>query len=258
MGDLLYGIHPLYEALIADRRRFERVYVSKHRKSKGVQGLLGLAKQKRIPIEYKEAKFFKSCLGDLVHQGVAAEVGDLAPANKEEMLKRAIQASESPLILALDGIVDPQNLGSLTRTARAMGVHGIVFPKVRAAPLSAATSKASAGAMEHMLFAPVSNLVAALKQFKKSGLWVVGAEAGANISINQADCGVGLVIVIGGEGKGIRPLVRKTCDYLVTIDQHEGVDSLNAAVAGAIVMYEIVRQRRKGINAANGAVESTH
>jgi len=254
MGDLLYGIHPLYEALVAGRRRFERLYVSKHRKSNGVQGLLELAKQKCIPIEYKEAKYFKSYLGDLVHQGVAAEVGDLALADKEEILNRAIQENETPLILALDSVVDPQNLGSITRTGRAMGVHGIVLPKVRVAPLSAATSKASAGAMEHMLFARVSNLVAALQQFKKAGLWVVGAEAGTNIPVNQADFGVGLVIVIGGEGKGIRPLVRKTCDYLVSIPQHEGVDSLNAAVAGAIVMYEIVRQRRKGINATNGGI----
>jgi 23S rRNA (guanosine2251-2'-O)-methyltransferase len=124
-----------------------------------------------------------------------------------------------------------------------MGVHGIVFPKDRTAPLSPAVSKASAGAMEHMLFMRVTNLVATLKGFKKTGLWVVGAHPGSKTIVNEADFNVGLVVVIGGEGKGIRPLVQKTCDYLVSIPQEGGGDSLNAAVAGAILMYEIARQR---------------
>jgi 23S rRNA (guanosine2251-2'-O)-methyltransferase len=126
-----------------------------------------------------------------------------------------------------------------------MGVHGILLPKVRTAPLSPAVSKASAGAMEHMLFARIPNLVAALGRLKKAGVWVVGAHADSEQRLDQADLNVGLVVVIGGEHKGIRPLVRKTCDYLVSIPQETMVDSLNAAVAGAIVIYEIVRQRRK-------------
>ena len=126
-----------------------------------------------------------------------------------------------------------------------MGVHGIILPKARAAPLSPAVSKASAGAMEHMLFARVPNLVAALQRLKKAGLWVAGAHGGSERPADQADFNVGLVLVIGGENKGIRPLVRKTCDYLVSVPQKGTIDSLNAAVAGAIVMYEIVRQRKR-------------
>lgn len=244
MGELLYGIHPLLEALVAGRRRFKRVYISESRRSKGVEALVARARTGGIPIQYKAPDFFRSRLGDSVHQGVAAQVDDFPLADENAILKKAEENGTIPLVLALDGIVDPQNLGSLVRTALAMGVHGILFPKARAAPLTPAVSKASAGAMEHMLFARVPNLVAALQRLKKAGLWVVGAHGSSETSVDQADLTVGLVLVIGGENKGIRPLVRKTCDYLVSIPQKDAIDSLNAAVAGAVVMYEIMRQRK--------------
>ena len=245
MGDLLYGIHPVYQAFAAGRRGLKKLYVSKSRKVKGVKALLDRARALEIPIQYKTPEYFQSRFGKSVHQGVAAQVGDFPVADESAILKKAERDSTLPLILALDGIIDPQNLGSLVRTALAMGVHGIVLPKARAAPLSPAVSKASAGAMEHMLFARVSNLVATMQRFKKTGLWVVGADGSSDQRVDEVDFNVGLVLVIGGEGKGIRPLVRKTCDYLVSIPQKKVVGSLNAAVAGAIVMYEIVRQRRK-------------
>ncbi|MBW1895417.1 MAG: 23S rRNA (guanosine(2251)-2'-O)-methyltransferase RlmB [Deltaproteobacteria bacterium] len=242
-GSLLYGIHPVHEALVAGRRRFKALYVSKSRTSKRIEPILERARGRGIPVHVREADYFKTRLGDAVHQGVFAQVGGLPLVDHYGVLKRAGERGEPPLILALDNVVDPQNLGSLVRTALAMGVHGIVFPKARAAPLSPAVSKASAGAMEHMLFTRVTNLVAALKGFKKTGLWVVGAHPASKTTVDEADFNVGLVVVIGGEGKGIRPLVQKTCDYLVSIPQKRDVDSLNAAVAGAIVMYEIARQR---------------
>jgi 23S rRNA (guanosine2251-2'-O)-methyltransferase len=246
MGDLLYGIHPLCEALSARRRKVKNIYVSKGRGTKGIQALLEGARDRGVPVEYKGADYFRSRLRDCVHQGVAAEVGKLALADESIILEKAEREGDLPLILALDGVEDPQNLGSLVRTALGMGFHGVILPKARVAPLSPAVSKASAGAMEHMLFARVPNLVGALQQFKKEGLWVVGAHGGSAQAVDQVDFNMGLVLVIGGEGKGIRPLVRKTCDYLVSIPQKETVDSLNAAVAGAIVMYEIVRQRKRG------------
>jgi 23S rRNA (guanosine2251-2'-O)-methyltransferase len=245
MGDLLYGIHPLHEALMAGRRAFKRLYVSKSRRMKGVETLFELAQAAGIPVQCKAQDYFKSRLGDSVHQGVAAEVSALPLADEKAILKKAETDSELPLILGLDGIVDPQNLGSLVRTASAMGVHGIILPKARAAPLSPTVSKASAGAMEHMLFARVSNLVAALQRLKKAGLWVVGCHAGSQQPADEVDLNVGLVLVIGGEDKGVRFLVRKTCDHLVCVPQKTGIDSLNAAVAGAMVMYEVTRQRRK-------------
>ncbi len=245
MGDLLYGIHPLHEALVARRRAFKRLYVSKSRRIKGVETLFELAQAAGIAVQYKAQDYFKSRLGDSVHQGVAAEVSALPLADERAILNKAETDSELPLILGLDEIVDPQNLGSLVRTALAMGVHGIILPKARAAPLSPTVSKASAGAMEHMLFARVSNLVASLQRLKKAGLWVVGCHAGSQQPADEADLNVGLVLVIGGEDKGVRPLVRKTCDHLVCVPQKTTIDCLNAAVAGAMVMYEVMRQRRK-------------
>lgn len=245
MGDLLYGIHPICEALLAGRREFRRLYISKSRRIKGIETLFKLARAGGTPVQYKTPDYFKFRLGDSVHQGVAAQVSELPLSDERGILKKAETDSALPLILGLDGIVDPQNLGSLVRTALAMGVHGIILPKTRAAPLSPAVSKASAGAMEHMLFARVANLVAALQRLKKAGLWVVGSHAGSQNAVDQADFDVGLVLVIGGEDKGLRPLVCKTCDYLVRVPQKTGIDSLNAAVAGAMVMYEVTRQRRK-------------
>ncbi len=243
MGDLLYGIHPVCEALRARRRRIKQLYISKSRTEKGLRGLLELASAAGTPIHYKGVDYFRSRIGDAVHQGVAADVDTLPFADTHAILSKARHDGELPLVLALDGIVDPQNLGSLVRTALALGVHGIILAKARAAPLSPSVSKASAGAMEHTLFVRVPNLVSALKAMKKAGLWVVGACADAGAPVNETDLNAGLVLVIGGEGKGMRPLVRSTCDYLVSIPQKAVVDSLNAAVAGAIVMYEIVRQR---------------
>ncbi len=243
MADLLYGIHPIYEALVAGRRRFEKLYLSRDRRIKGVRVLLDKAQAEGIPIQYEDRDYFRTRLGDLVHQTVAARVGGFPLADESAILKKAEADTGLPLILVLDGILDPQNLGSLVRTALCMGVHGIILPKVRSAPLSPAVSKASAGAMEHMLIARVSNIVAALERLKRKGLWVVGAHTGSQQQVDEVDFNVGLVLVIGGEGKGIRPLVRKTCDYLVSIPHKKLFDSLNAAVAGAIVLYEIVRQR---------------
>ena len=243
MSDLLYGIHPVHEALVAGRRAFKKLEVSKGRQTKGIQGLLGRARAEGIPVQYREPDYFRSLLGGSVHQGVAALVSGYPLVDIGAILKKAEADDELPIVLALDGIIDPQNLGSLLRTSLAMGIHGIILTKDRSAPLSPSVSKASAGAMEHMLITRVPNLVAALKGLKKAGLWVVGAHAGSEQRVNGADFNVGLVLVIGGEGKGIRPLVRKTCDYHVSVPQKKLLDSLNAAVAGAIVMYEIVRQR---------------
>ena len=245
MSDLLHGIHPVYEALVAGRRVFRKLYVSKSRQIRRIQDLLERAQAEGIPIQYREPDYFRSLLGGSVHQGVAARVSGYPLVDAGAILRKAETDDERPIVLALDGIVDPQNLGSLLRTSLAMGVHGIILAKDRSAPLSPSVSKASAGAMEHMLIARVPNLVAALKGLKKAGLWVVGAHAGSEQRVDEADFNVGLVLVIGGEAKGIRPLVRKTCDYLVSVPQKKLVDSLNAAVAGAIVMYEIVRQRRR-------------
>jgi len=244
MSELLFGVHPVYEALVAQRRRVDNVYIFSRRKDRGVKRLSSLAARRGVPVAYVNGGVFKAELKDVVHQGVAARVGGLPMADMATLLAHRVRDRTTPLVLAPDGIVDPQNLGSIIRSAKAMGVHAVILPKVRCAPLSAATSKASAGAMEHMRFVRVSNMVSALQAFKKQGYWIVGATARTELAINEADLSLPLVLVVGGEEKGVRPLVSKTCDFLVSIPQVGEVDSLNAAVAGAIVMYEVMRQRR--------------
>jgi 23S rRNA (guanosine2251-2'-O)-methyltransferase len=244
MGELLYGIHPVAEAFAAGRRTFDRLFVSRSRRAKDRETLVERAESAGVPIEFQGPEFFQSHLGTAVHQGVAAQVSGFPLSNEHTILKRAGQDKRLPLILAFDGIEDPQNLGSLVRSGLALGAHGIVIPKVRTAPLSPAVSKASAGAMEHTLFARVPNLVASLNRFKAAGLWVVGADPGSRSPVDQVDLNMGLVLVLGGEGTGIRLLVRKTCDFLLSVPQSNRVDSLNVAIAGAIMMYEIARQRR--------------
>jgi len=244
MGELLFGVHPVYEALVAQRRRVDKVYISERRKDRGWKRLASLAARRGVPVEHVKGGAFKAELKDVVHQGVAAKVGGLPTTDMAMLLAQLERDRTTPLVLALDGIVDPQNLGSIIRSAKAMGVHAVILPKVRCAPLSAATSKASAGAMEQMHFVRVSNMVSALQAFKKQGYWIVGATARTGVAIDETDLSLALVLVVGGEEKGIRPLVSKTCDLLVSIPQVGEVDSLNAAVAGAIVMYEVMRQRR--------------
>lgn len=246
MSELLYGIHPVHEALRAGRRRFQKLYISKRRTAKGVQEILKHAEAAGIPVEYREADYFGSLFGKAVHQGVAARTSGYPFQEISAILRKAEAHGQQPVVLAVDGVLDPQNMGSLIRTAVSMSIHGVILPKDRSSPLTPAVSKASAGAMEHALIARVANLVAALKGLKKGGLWVAGADANAGQRIDETDLRVGLVLVVGGEQKGIRSLVRKTCDYLVSVPQDKIIGSLNVAVAGAILMYEVVRQRRGG------------
>ncbi|MBW2109619.1 MAG: 23S rRNA (guanosine(2251)-2'-O)-methyltransferase RlmB [Deltaproteobacteria bacterium] len=244
MGDLLYGIHPVAEALAAGRRRFNRLLISKRRGARRLNALLDQARTRGVPVVYKAEAFFRSELAGATHQGIAADVEPLPLGDEDAILERAEREGRPAFVLVLDGIMDPQNLGSLIRTALAMGVHGIVLPKDRCAPLSPAVSRASSGAMEHMVFWRVTNLVSCLKRLKDLGLWVIGADRRSGGAVFETDLTQNLALVIGGEEKGIRPLVRRTCDLLVCIPQADTIDSLNAATAGAMVMYEAVRQRR--------------
>ena len=171
----------------------------------------------------------------------------------DDILASRSAAWKDPFVLILDQIVDPQNLGALTRTAHCAGVHGIVIPKDRSAPPSAAVSKASAGALEHICLARVANLVGTIKVLKKAGLWIAGADRGGHHDLFVVDLKGPLALVIGGEEKGLRPLVKKQCDLMVAIPQTGPIGSLNASVAAAVIMYEIFRQRRSAEAVSPGA-----
>jgi len=234
------------EALRAERRRFKEIYVSRKRQvRKEIADIIRIAESKDIPLKYRDDTYFDTILEPVVHQGVAARVNRY-PFVDLSLISRKYRTDDAvPLILVLDGVTDPQNLGSLIRTGLAAGVHGIVLPKNRSASPTPAVSKASAGALEHIMIARVANITLTLRQFKKEGLWIVGADANAEQSIYGADLRVGLALVLGGEEKGVRPLVKKTCDFLISVPQQKIVSSLNVAIAGAVIMFEIVRQRKE-------------
>jgi 23S rRNA (guanosine2251-2'-O)-methyltransferase len=170
-------------------------------------------------------------------------VGPRRFASPVDILARAVERSEAALVLVLDSLEDPQNVGTLLRSAEAAGVHGVVFPTRRQAPLSPAAVKASAGAVEHLLLAPVDDLAGALSDLRTRGLRVVGAEAGAPLTARQADLRGPLAIVVGSEGQGLSPAVRRRCDFVVRIPMRGAIHSLNAAVAGSILVFEAVSQR---------------
>lgn len=197
----------------------------------------------RIPVVEVEGGTLTSVAGFDGHQGIALVVESRHAAAPDEILARAIERGEPPFVLVLDSLEDPQNLGTLLRSAEAAGVHGAVFPTRRQAPLSPAAVKASAGATEHLLLAPVDDLPGVLSDLRVRGVRVVGAEAGAPLSYRDADLRGPLALVVGSEGGGLAPAVRRRCDLLVRIPMRGRVGSLNAAVAGSILVFEAAAQR---------------
>lgn len=197
----------------------------------------------RIPIVEVEGGSLTALAGFDGHQGVALVVEPRRFATLQEVLARAIERGEPPFVLVLDSLEDPQNLGTVLRSAEAAGVHGVLFPTERQAPLSPAAVKASAGATEHLLLCPVDDLPGALTDLHVRGIRVVGSEADAPLTARQADLRGPLAIVVGSEGHGLSPAVRRRCDLMVRIPMRGAIGSLNAAVAGSILLFEALGQR---------------
>jgi len=241
--EILYGIHPVFEALKAGRRDFFEVYIAKDKTSKRIDKLVAIAESMKVPVERVEPLTLKSMTGTDLHQGLGARTGPFPISEISDIFDCVRSNDENHLLLLLDNIMDPHNLGALIRTALCVGVDGIIIPKDRSVPPTPAVSKSSAGAMEHIRLARVTNMVNTIKDLKEKGLWIAGMEKTSDKSIFFSDLTVPVAIVIGGEEKGMRPLVKKHCDFLMSIPQTGQVNSLNASVAGAVVMYEAFRQR---------------
>lgn len=197
----------------------------------------------RIPIVEVEGGSLTAIAGFDGHQGVALVVEPRRFASLDDILERAESRGEPPFILVLDSLEDPQNVGTLLRSAEAAGVHGIVFPTRRQAPLSPAAVKASAGAVEHLLLCPVDDLAGALADLHSHGLRIAGSEADAPLTARQTDLRGPLAIVVGSEGQGLGPAVRRRCDMFMRIPMRGAIGSLNAAVAGSVLLFEAVAQR---------------
>jgi 23S rRNA (guanosine2251-2'-O)-methyltransferase len=240
--EILYGIHPVHEALKAGRRKFYEIYLARENFSGRLDNILTLCKQRNITVAQLKSEQLSALAHTSEHQGIGAKVSGYPIESLNQMLDRQNPA-DSSLMLMLDQVVDPHNLGALIRTALAVGVQRVIIPRDRSSPPTPAASKASAGAMEHLHMAKVTNLVSTIKQMKKEGFWVAGLDRFAPKSVFETDLTDPLVLVVGAEEKGLRPLVKGACDFLISIPQIGPLDSLNASVAGAVVMYEAFRQR---------------
>jgi len=240
----LYGIHAVREALLAGRRRIHQIYIEEKRASKRIRELIMLAESNRISIRYVSSETIRSILKVDNHQGIGAKVSHYPFVDMNRLLAIFEEDATAPILLLLDHIVDPQNMGGLIRTASCVGMHGVIIPKDRSASPTPTVSKASAGALEHISITQVTNLVRTIQALQEKGVWVIGLDQTAESPIFFSDIAGPVALVVGGEEKGIRSLVKKNCDMLVSIPQTGPVDSLNSSAAGAVAMYEIYRQRQ--------------
>jgi 23S rRNA (guanosine2251-2'-O)-methyltransferase len=238
----LGGHNAVVEALRAGFPVF-RLYLASGTKPSTTEGLLSAARERGVPTVWAERRSLD--LMDPEHHGVVAEVGPFRYAEVEALLAEAKARREKPLLLLLDGIQDPHNLGSLLRTAEVVGVHGAIISEHRAVGVTPAVVRASAGAVFHLRVAQVTNLPRTIEGLKERGVWVIALEADGPESYDQVDYGEPTAIVVGSEGRGLGRLVRERCDRLVHLPMVGKTGSLNAAVAGAIVMYHASRQRQR-------------
>lgn len=243
MAETLIGPNAVLEALKAGRRDMDRIYLSRRPQSSKLQKILALAKARGVPIRWEPKARLTARAGTAAHQGIVAVVSEVGYLVAEELLEQIRKEKRMPFLLILDGVEDPQNLGSIIRTAEAAGVDGLIIPKDRAVSLTSTVAKVSCGALEYVPVAKVTNLPFFLKKLKRAGFWIVGADPGAKRSLYEVNLQGALALVVGGENRGLRLLTKEQCDFLVSIPMRGRISSLNTAIAAAIVMFEGVRQR---------------
>lgn len=243
MEQLIAGKHAVLEALRSGRA-LHKIWISRQSKPQSVQAIVAAAKQEGVVVQFVDKRKLDEMAGDLQHQGIVAQVASRSYVELEQILANAEQSGEPPFILLLDEIEDPHNLGSILRTANCTGVHGVVIPKRRAVGLTATVAKVSAGAIEYVPVARVTNMVRTIEQLKEHGIWIAGASGDAQQIAFETDLRGPLALVIGNEHKGIGRLIQEKCDYLISLPMKGQIESLNASVAAGVLMYEVLRQRQ--------------
>jgi 23S rRNA (guanosine2251-2'-O)-methyltransferase len=241
--ELLAGPHAVSEALRAGRRAVYRLLVARQDRSPLVADILAMADRQGLRVEMRPRAELDRAVPGGVHQGVLAEAGPYRYAEAEHIVARLLAGTPPGWMVALDEIQDPQNLGAIVRTAEAAGATGLLLPRDRSATVTPAAVRASAGATEHLAIARITNLAVCLAEVKARGVWAVGAALEGGQELFATDLTGPLVVVVGSEGRGLRPLVRRHCDFLVRIPMRGRVGSLNASAAAAVLCYEILRQR---------------
>ena len=248
MSEFIYGRNPVYECLRAHRRHIHSLWIARGAKERGrLADLLALAREQGISVQRVSRHQLDGLDRQINHQGVALQVATYPYATLDDALSLAEKRQEPSWLLILDCLQDPQNLGTLIRTAEVVGIHGIVIPDRRAALVTPAVVNASSGSSEHLNIIQVTNLVRTMKQLKECDIWIAGLEDVPEAQVFwQADLKGPLALVVGSEGQGMRRLVQETCDFVVRLPMSGQINSLNAAVAGSITLYEIARQRTEG------------
>jgi 23S rRNA (guanosine2251-2'-O)-methyltransferase len=242
--EVLYGLHPVEEAIRSGSRQLDHVSVARERRDDRLERLIALCRTAGIRVALEPRDQLTRLARTDSHQGVLAIVRERKFLGIEDLLAPS-EPGHHRFFLALDGVEDPHNLGALLRTADGAGIDGVILPERRSAPVTATVAKTSAGASEHVRIARVTNLVRALEQMKQKHVWVLGLDERGTPDYIEYDFRTDCVLVLGREGAGLHDLVKKTCDHLLRIPMAGQVSSLNVSVAGAIVMYEAMRQRRQ-------------
>jgi len=241
--DRFTGIHAVREALEAGSA-FDRIVIAKGRQDSRIEDIVQLARERGIPVRFEDRAQLDRLANSRDHQGVVAVAAVRQAATLEDILANANQSKGQPgLIVLLDGVEDPHNLGAIIRTVLASGAHGVVIPERRAAGLTDTVARASAGALAHLLIAKVTNLARSMEELKEAGYWLVGLDENAEKSYTEVDYTSPTAIVMGSEGKGLHELTRKRCDYVVSLPTMGPVKSLNVSVATGVVLFEALRQR---------------
>jgi 23S rRNA (guanosine2251-2'-O)-methyltransferase len=242
----VYGLHAVGAFLARRPDRVQRLWLQSGRRDQRVAGIEELARGAGVAVGTKPSRELERMVDGAAHQGVVAEVRASEPLREDELPFLLEKIGELPLLLVLDGVQDPHNLGACLRTADAAGVHAVIAPRDRAAGLTAVVRKVAAGAAESVPFVQVTNLARTLKTLKELGLWIIGTDEGAACELYAADLNLPLAAVMGAEGRGMRRLTRDCCDFTVRLPMRGAIESLNVSVATGVVLYEALRQRGAG------------
>ncbi len=247
---IIYGVHPVVEALRSQASQIERIWITRGKSGSRLRKIVELAKAQGVSVQLESDGVITKKASTAHHQDVVARIGSTQYTDLESVLE-----GEPKLLLLLDGVEDPQNLGALLRTAEAVGVEGVFIPARRSCGLTPTVVKASAGAVMHLKVVRVSNLVRTLEDLKQRGFWVVGLDMKGKSSLQDVEAGLPLAVVVGGEHRGLRQLVRQHCDFVVSLPMKGKVSSLNLSVAAGVLLYQLVAQR-EGKQAKAGKISS--
>ncbi len=243
---LIYGINPVFEALESGAGGIRKMIVAKGRGGESLNRLLKLAEQKKIEVEFREREYLDRLTERAAHQGVLCFIPEFSYVGVEDVIEHRPAPYRDSLVLILDSVTDPQNLGTLIRSAHCFGVNGVIIPENRAASVNPVAVKASAGATQRTLIARVVNIANAIDTLKERGFWIYGAEAETGEDIRSVNYQGHVALVMGSEGKGLRPLVKKKCDFLISIPMGGQINSLNVSVAAGVILFDIFTKRLAG------------